>query len=145
MTPGECRGLRAFLHVLVLAIVGTLLLGSCARGEQPGLESPSRRGSPALEREDAGARVPARALTVYQQVLRTGHAPIGHVGGRVFENRERKLPARGDYHEYDVNPRVSGRNRGPERIVVDLDTGRGWYTGDHYRSFIPIERSERGR
>ncbi len=42
-----------------------------------------------------------------------------------------------EYHEYDVNPRRSGVNRGPQRLVVG-DDGSAWYTADHYESWVRI-------
>jgi ribonuclease T1 len=68
---------------------------------------------------------------------RGGAALPGYVGGRAFHNRERRLPA-GRYREYDIHPRVAGQDRGPERLVVDQTTGRAYYTGDHYRTFVPL-------
>jgi ribonuclease T1 len=80
----------------------------------------------------------ARARDVLAAIEAQGGAPLaGYVGGRAFNNRERRLPA-GRYREYDVHPRVSGRDRGPERLVVDQTTGRAYYTGDHYRTFVPL-------
>ena len=61
----------------------------------------------------------------------------GYVGGKVFQNRERRLP-RGHYREYDVNPKIRGRSRDAERIVIEQDTGRAYYTADHYRTFTPL-------
>jgi len=71
--------------------------------------------------------------------IEAGHGePLaGYVGGRVFQNREGRLPP-GRYREYDVHPRVPGRDRGPERLVVDQGTGRAYYSGDHYRTFVPL-------
>ena len=60
-----------------------------------------------------------------------GKALPGYIGGRVFQNRERRLPP-GHYREYDVNPKVRGRSRDAERIVIEQDTGRAYYTGNHY-------------
>jgi len=66
-----------------------------------------------------------------------GNALPGYIGGRVFQNRERRLPS-GHYREYDVNPKVRGRSRDAERIVIEQDTGRAYYTGNHYRTFTPL-------
>lgn len=55
-----------------------------------------------------------------------------------FQNREGYLPKGGKYTEYDVNPTQSNANRGSERIVVDKNTGKGWYTSDHYNSFTRL-------
>jgi ribonuclease T1 len=87
--------------------------------------------------------IPQRAIDVYQIVIETGRAPEGFVGGRTWENREHRLPSESDYKEFDVNPKVKGKNRGAERIVVDMSTKKGWYTGDHYRTFIPIPKINR--
>ena len=85
-------------------------------------------------------RIPAKAQEVYAYVLEHHRAPPGHVGGRTFQNREHLLPRNGSYREYDVHAKVRGRNRGPERVVIDKTTRKGWYTPDHYRTFIPIPR-----
>ena len=79
-----------------------------------------------------------RAKAVLVEIERRGgEPPPGHVGGRVFGNRERRLPP-GDYREYDVNPKLRGRPRDAERIVVEQRTGKAYYTGDHYRTFVPL-------
>jgi len=66
-----------------------------------------------------------------------GKALPGYIGGRVFQNRERQLPL-GHYREYDVNPKIRGRSRDAKRIVIEQDTGRAYYTSNHYRTFIPL-------
>jgi len=79
-----------------------------------------------------------RARDVLAAIEDRGGKPLpGYVGGRAFHNRERRLPA-GRYREYDVHPRVPGDDRGPERLVVEQTTGRAYYTGDHYRTFVPL-------
>ena len=60
-----------------------------------------RAESPALER--------AREMLATIQA-RGGEPLAGYVGGRAFQNRERRLPP-GRYREYDVHPR--GRRSGP--------------------------------
>jgi guanyl-specific ribonuclease Sa len=77
----------------------------------------------------------AKILDAVQK--RDGDPLPGYVGGKTFHNRERKLPF-GHYREYDVHPKVSGRNRGAERVVIEQQTGKAYYTGDHYRSFVPL-------
>ena len=69
-----------------------------------------------------------------------GHPLPGYVGGGVFQNRERRLPG-GHYREYDVNPKVRGRSRDAERIVIEQSTSKAYYTGDHYRTFIPLNET----
>jgi ribonuclease T1 len=78
--------------------------------------------------------------------METGSAPEGYVGGRTFQNRERKLPmndADGNkiiYQEWDINPKINGVNRGKQRLVTGSD-GRNWYTGNHYVSFIQMKKN----
>lgn len=87
----------------------------------------------------ARAGIPAKALRVLQYVRANGRPPQGHVGGRVFRNREGRLPGGGRYREYDVDPRpTQGGSRNAERIVVDENTGQAWYTNDHYQTFTEI-------
>ena len=69
-----------------------------------------------------------------------GKALPGYIGGGTFQNRELRLP-RGHYREYDVNPKIRGRSRDAERIVIDQETGRAYYTGDHYRTFMPLNET----
>lgn len=96
---------------------------------------------PAVRPGVAGHAAPAvleRARDVLAAIEKRDGAPLpGYVGGREFHNRERRLPA-GRYREYDVHPRVAGQDRGPERLVVEQRTGRAYYTGDHYRTFVPL-------
>jgi len=80
--------------------------------------------------------VPKKALQVLEIVRRTGLPPEGYVGGRVFQNREHRLPADGEYREFDVDPHRGGRNA--ERIIVEWQTKKAWYTSDHYQTFIPL-------
>lgn len=80
--------------------------------------------------------VPDKAIQVLQTVRTTGEPPAGYVGGRVFENREGRLPAEGDYREFDVDPHNGQRNA--ERLIVEWKTKKAWYTGDHYQTFTPL-------
>jgi ribonuclease T1 len=81
---------------------------------------------------------PEKAYDLLQVLLRRKGQPLpGYVGGKVFHNRERQLP-RGRYKEYDVNRRVPGYLRDAERLVIEQDTGKAYYTGDHYRTFLPL-------
>jgi len=114
---------RSFPIVLLAACI----VLSCAEAAQ-------RRG------RRSTADLPQKAVEVYKYALNHHAPPAGYVGGGVWRNREKNLPRGGNYHEFDVNPKVRGRNRGAERIIVDYDTGKAWYTGDHYRTFISIPR-----
>ena len=90
---------------------------------------------PHLRHEQAA---PQKAQDLLAQLqARYGKPLPGYVGGREFRNRERRLPP-GRYLEYDVNPKIRGRSRDAERIVIEQDTGKSYYTGDHYRTFVPL-------
>ena len=80
--------------------------------------------------------MPDKAVKVLQYVRENGRAPEGYVGGRTFENREGRLPSDGDYREFDVDPHNGQRNA--DRLIVEWNTKKAWYTGDHYRTFIPV-------
>lgn len=82
--------------------------------------------------------IPQKAKDLLQTIReRQGVSPPGYVGGRAFHNRERRLP-QGRYREYDVNPKIRGRPRDAERIVIEQKTGQAYYTADHYRTFVPF-------
>jgi ribonuclease T1 len=97
-------------------------------------------GTAAQRAQRSTSDIPQKAIEVYTYAAAHHAPPAGFVGGRVWQNREKNLPRGGNYHEFDVNRKVHGRNRGAERIIIDYDNGKGWYTGDHYRTFIPIPR-----
>jgi guanyl-specific ribonuclease Sa len=89
------------------------------------------------------AGVPAKVAKVLKYIDEHDKAPEGYEGGRTFGNFEGLLPkkdARGKalkYREWDVNPKVPGKNRGPERLVTGSD-GSAHYTSDHYKTFVKI-------
>jgi ribonuclease T1 len=60
--------------------------------------------------------------------------------GSVFSNRESQLPKRnrGYYREYTVKT-PGARNRGARRVVRGK-AGETWYTRDHYKTFVRIDR-----
>ena len=144
--PVERRGpgvhiMTGPIHVEGAEIGDTLEIRSVA-GETSGPAAAPTIPTPPGTRRDAAESGASAAIERARDVLaaieaRGGEPPAGYVGGRAFHNRERQLPA-GRYREYDVHPRVPGQNRGPERLVVDQITGRAYYTGDHYRTFVPL-------
>ena len=95
--------------------------------------------------------VPAKVKRVLRYIDEHGKAPPGFVGGRVFYNEGRagvrplpRVDVDGnpiEYHEWDVNRREPGHNRGKERLVTGSD-GSAYYTGDHYQSFDVVDPSK---
>lgn len=67
----------------------------------------------------------------------------GTQGGSAFGNKEGLLPQADSsgnplsYKEWDVNEKT-GSTRDAERIVTCDQTGKAYYTGDHYGSFEPM-------
>ncbi len=120
--------------VLVLTVAGLALLagaGPTAERGKPGREVVLPDG------------VPPKVARVLKHVDETREPPPGYEGGRHFGNFENRLPRKDRrgrsirYQEWDVNPKVPGKNRGAERLVTGSD-GSAYYTRDHYRSFIRI-------
>ena len=126
--------MRLFRLVLALGVLAVLLYtrhqsGQGGSGTTWSQEASSLSGT-------GNQAIPDKALRVLETVRSTGHAPEGYVGGRVFQNREGRLPRDGDYREFDVDPHQGGRNA--ERIIVEWNTKKAWYTGDHYQTFLPL-------
>jgi len=85
-------------------------------------------------------KIPQKARNILKFIkTHRGTPPKGYKGGKIYENKTGKLPADGKYKEYDIDPKVRGVDRPSERIVIDENTGRAWYTPDHYESFVEIK------
>ncbi len=105
-----------------------------SRVSSPATEEFRPSGSP----KPAERIVPGKVYELLAKLRQRGGEPLpGYIGGREFQNRERRLP-RGRYREYDVNRKVPGRSRDAERIVIEQTTGKAYYSGNHYRTFIPL-------
>lgn len=110
-------------------------------------EPHAARHKPATSHHSLPASVPAKVATVLQHIDTTHRAPAGYEGGRTFHNEgqgsEQRLPQKDEegsaisYKEWDVNQKVSGVNRGAERLVTGSD-GSAYYTSDHYRTFTKV-------
>lgn len=137
--------------VLILAIMTTLVVVWQNYVKFPTDKKLQKTGKNVLKEHDAEAnparetkQIPEYVIKVLDHIRAHDKAPGGYVGGRTFFNRERLLPvtdARNKkiyYREWDVHPKVSGKPRGPERLVTSSD-GKAYYTFDHYQSFIIIQ------
>jgi guanyl-specific ribonuclease Sa len=111
---------------------------------QPGHDNRNTDLNKANDNSGKDASIPQKVYDVLNYIRSHNHAMNGYVGGRVFSNREQILPRTDNngnsiqYHEWDVNPKIEGQNRGTERIITGSD-GRAWYTNDHYQSFKEIK------
>jgi guanyl-specific ribonuclease Sa len=142
---------------VILVVLGGLLFGgptgfsnagSSPEPTVPSVSAPSvlpsepalHDAAPPLNRQlHRAAKDPLQKAKDLPEAIRQhdGKPLPGYIGGRVFQNRERRLPS-GRYREYDVNPKIRGRARDAERIVIEQDTDRAYYTGNHYRTFTPL-------
>lgn len=92
----------------------------------------------------AARSIPAEAYEVLAYVQQHNKAPKGYVGGRKFGNFEKRLPQvdrkgkKMNFREWDIYPKVKGKNRGAHRLVTSQDQ-RAWYTGDHYETFSEMK------
>jgi ribonuclease T1 len=127
------KTLRLILLFGLFLFLGYVKYSSITSVHGPG---PSNPESQSITPAATDSAVPQKALQVLNIVRNTGHAPDGYVGGRVFENRESRLPGDGSYREFDVDPHNGNRNA--ERIIVEWNTKKAWYTGDHYQTFTPL-------
>ena len=94
--------------------------------------------------ENLNSNVPQKVYRVLEYIDKNGRAPDGYVGGRKFGNYEKRLPQKSEvssqrlnYKEWDVNPKVNGKNRGAERLVTGNDKS-AYFTKDHYETFEKI-------
>lgn len=87
--------------------------------------------------------IPAKVFEILNYINEHQSPPNGYVGGRKFKNFEGLLPKTSEqnkiivYKEWDVNPKVKGKNRGPQRLITN-NFGNAYYSDDHYKSFKKI-------
>jgi len=128
---------RRFSQCLVTALLLGLMVGAWL-STGTGLAASLLQSPAAAQDHAAVSMAPLKAQDLLKQLQERDGAPLpGYIGGRKFQNRERRLPL-GRYREYDVNPKLRGRSRDAERLVIEQHTGKAFYTGDHYRTFIPL-------
>lgn len=92
-----------------------------------------------VEKITKTANVPSKALDIAQKIKEHAGQPIKGYMSKPFENREGLLPKDGKYIEHDIKPWIEMVNRGKERLVIDINNGRTWYTSTHYNSFVEIK------
>lgn len=128
-------------HWYWIGLLLLLALHACVREQKPHFQLKKSAESSASA---AKANIPPYALETLAYVRAHQRAPEGYVGGRAFQNREKRLPEKTPdgqtirYREWDVHPKQTGKNRGAERLVTGSDQS-AWFTRDHYASFIKIE------
>jgi ribonuclease T1 len=130
--------MKILRSVLLFLVVAFVVYVRIAAPTSATTASSTSSGSPpaAANAPSSISGVPQKAIDVLKTVRTTGQPPNGYVGGSVFENRENRLPADGDYREFDVDPHNGQRNA--ERLIVEWKTKKAWYTGDHYQTFTEL-------
>lgn len=122
-----------------LSTVWLVERADAAESASPAVTADRPPTAPSFRHE--GTAPPPKAQDLLAQLqARHGEPLPGYVGGRAFQNREHRLPP-GRYREYDVNPKIRGRSRDAERIVVEQYSGKAYYSGDHYRTFTPLNET----
>ena len=147
MTKRPGAGKRLLARIILLAVLFGVIWFVRHRQRQVSAPAAAEQISQPENRPSGGNQqsAPPYVLDVLRHVRANGTAPEGYVGGREFQNREKRLPAKtpaGErirYSEWDVHPKVRGKNRGPERLVTGSDRS-AWYTADHYKTFLFIDR-----
>lgn len=130
-------GLLAIL-LCAIGMVSTISIPAADTGDGPLSGNTSTSLPYRIDNPSSLMTPPQKAYDLLNQLEERRGAPLpGYIGGRDFQNRERLLP-RGRYREYDVNPKIPGRRRDAERIVIEQRTGKAYYTSDHYRTFVPL-------
>lgn len=136
------------LIIIVLLLLGVFWLKKSAKEENDTKRVeqvvPSKSKNKPAEQHDQ-EEIPNYVYNVYTYVQEHGEAPQGYVGGRIFQNRENRLPKftndhrRIKYREWDVHPKQEDQNRGAERLITS-NTLEAYYTNDHYRTFNQLKR-----
>ena len=140
LTPRLTRNAGTFLSVALLFSWANALFGAPPSAITDLTCTPPHDTAPSLfqRTDEPTTQAPQKAYDLLKRLEERNGTPLpGYVGGRDFQNRERRLPW-GHYREYDVNPKLRGRVRDAERLVIEQRTGKAYYTGDHYRTFVPL-------
>lgn len=79
--------------------------------------------------------VPNQANKIWQSIKENGLKSLpGYHSGPYKNLSAPSLPKAGEYMEHDINPFISDEERGFDRLVVDLKSGKAWFS-DHYLWF----------
>jgi ribonuclease T1 len=135
-------------RLLGLAVAAVLALATWWVQSSTGPEAPQEpSANTSVTTGDSGAqlpvvtvdRLPDEARDTLELIDAGGPFPYDR-DGVVFENREELLPEQelGYYAEYTV-PTPGADDRGARRIVAGKNAEL-YYTADHYRSFVVIDR-----
>ncbi|GAB3163666.1 ribonuclease domain-containing protein [Amycolatopsis sp. NPDC004378] len=145
------RRITAALIGLLVLVLGGWLVKDVVSGTSPATPASSTsasapaKGSAAVPGTDSGLPVkalsalPPQASDTWKLIEKGGPYPYPRNDDVVFENREKRLPAKksGYYHEYTVKTPGSA-DRGARRLITG-SAHELYYTGDHYASFVVVD------
>ncbi|MBL0318900.1 MAG: hemagglutinin repeat-containing protein [Alphaproteobacteria bacterium] len=98
--------------------------------------------------DDFGVDIPAENIEGINDQIEKGYEEAQEIYDEIdihdlkdtfYKNRGGELPKDGVYIEIDIPNDPSAKNRGTHRIIIDKKTGQGWYTPDHYGTFIKLK------
>jgi len=91
---------------------------------------------------DSAGPPPQKALDVVNAVKAGGYQGLAGYHSDVYKNvSSPSLPEGGNYMEHDIIPEIPEVKRGVERVVMDTNSGRSWYTSLHYKNWTEIEQT----
>jgi ribonuclease T1 len=141
---GKFRAVSVLFSTLGVQLIALSIFLSACQFQH---NQPDRTGpviTPPVKTETNRSLAPDYVWETLEYIEKHDKAPQDFVGGREFQNRERRLPLEDAsqqkirYREWDVHPKVSGQNRGPERLITGSDQS-AWYTQDHYSHFSKLK------
>ncbi len=138
---GSSRRITVALVGLILLVVAGWFVRGLVAGDTNSEATDAAAGVPGTGSGlpvSALSALPDEAAGTWRLIERGGPFPYAE-DGRVFGNRERRLPAEssGYYREYTVGTPGS-RDRGARRIVTGSG-GELYYSADHYSSFVVVD------
>lgn len=132
------------LFVLSFLIVAAFFLFQYQKKSEAQNNIPHSEKKNEERKQSDTKEIPQKVYDVLNYITIHKQAMPNYVGGRIFQNREKRLPIyssnqiRINYQEWDVNPKKEGINRGSERLISS-DIQTAYYTNNHYRTFIKIK------
>ncbi|MFC0113280.1 ribonuclease domain-containing protein [Kibdelosporangium aridum] len=120
----------ALIGLVILVVGGWLIRDATSEQTLPGQDSGLQ--------VKALSTLPPEATATWRLIEKGGPFPSNR-DGVVFENREKRLPAKAKdyYHEYTV-PTPGSKDRGARRLVHGQQREL-YYTENHYESFVLVD------
>ena len=109
-------------HIYYVENVGVLVHNECTKLNIKGLGKTKN--------------IPKKAYTTLFLWAQNPHKKLpGFEPPKKYKNENGRLPRNGNYVECDIERKYEYTDRGTRRIVLDIDSGKAYYTNDHYKTF----------